>query len=63
LDTVQETNGITDMFPAIPYTYEMRAAYCKKVWGVNVRTEWPAIEFWGYNISSSSNIVFSNGVS
>ena len=63
MNTVQETNGVTDMFPSIPYTPQMRQDYCLKTWGLNVREDWPAIEFWGKNILSSSNIVFSNGVS
>ena len=51
------------MFPVLPYTDQMRADYCKKTWNVNIRGDWSAIEFWGRNISSASNIVFSNGVS
>ena len=50
------------MFPPIPYDYKMRAEYCQKTWGITPRLEWPAIEFWGRNISTASNIVFSNGV-
>ncbi len=51
------------MFPVIPYNEELREAYCKKVWGVNVRPEWTSMQFWGRDILSSSNILFSNGVS
>jgi dipeptidyl-peptidase II len=50
------------MFPVIPYNEELRQAYCKKTWNVDIRPEWPSIEFWGRNILSSSNIMFSNGV-
>ena len=62
MNTVQETNGKTDMFPVIPYNEQMREDYCKKTWGVDVRSEWTSIEFWGRDILSSSNIIFSNGV-
>jgi len=62
LNTVQETNGVNDMFPVLPYNEELRQAYCKKVWDVEIRTEWPPIQFWGRNILSSSNIIFSNGL-
>jgi hypothetical protein len=50
------------MFPVIPYNEELREAYCKKTWGINIQTEWPAVQYWGRDIKSSSNIVFSNGV-
>jgi dipeptidyl-peptidase-2 len=63
LNTVQETNGVTDMFPSLPYNDQMRSDYCKKTWNVNIRNDWTSIEFWGRNISTASNIVFSNGVS
>jgi hypothetical protein len=50
------------MFPPIPFTNEIREDYCKRVWNVSVREDWPSIQFWGRNISSATNIVFSNGV-
>lgn len=62
LNTVQETNGVTDMFPVIEYNEALRQAYCRKTWDVTVRTEWPAISFWGRDIKATSNIVFSNGL-
>ena len=51
------------MFPPLPYNDQMRSDYCKKTWNVNIRNDWTALQFWGRNISSASNIVFSNGVS
>lgn len=50
------------MFPPIPYNDQMRQDYCKKTWGLNVRKDWTAIQYWGRDIQSTSNIVFSNGV-
>lgn len=51
------------MFPVLPYNEELRQEYCQKTWGVEIRTEWPPIEFWGRNILTATNIIFSNGVS
>jgi dipeptidyl-peptidase-2 len=62
LNTIEETNGVSDMFPVIPYNEQMREDYCKKTWGVNIRSEWTEIQYWGRNIQSASNIVFSNGL-
>ena len=51
------------MFPVLQYNEDLRAQYCKKTWGVDqIRTEWPPIQFWGRNILSATNIIFSNGV-
>jgi dipeptidyl-peptidase-2 len=62
LNTVQESNGVTDMFPVMPYNEKLREEYCSKTWGVKVRQDWPSIEFWGKHIQTATNIVFSNGV-
>ncbi|RNA18807.1 dipeptidyl peptidase 2-like [Brachionus plicatilis] len=62
LNTVQETNGVSDMFPVISYNEELREQYCLKTWGVKVRKEWPSIQFWGKHIKTATNIVFSNGL-
>jgi len=39
----------------------MRAEYCQEKWGVAQRPGWSAIQLWGKDISSASNIIFSNG--
>lgn len=62
LNTVEETNGVTDMFPVIPYNDKLRQEYCKKTWNVNIRNDWTEIEYWGKNVATASNIVFSNGL-
>ena len=55
------TNNVTDMFAPLAWTLEMRDAYCMKTWGVEQRPNWFATSLWGKSISSSSNIIFSNG--
>nr|XP_039252936.1 dipeptidyl peptidase 2-like [Styela clava] len=57
----QGSTGKTDMFPLLPLTPEMRAEYCQKKYGVTPRVDWLDVQFWGANISSASNIIFSNG--
>jgi len=62
LNTVQETNGVTDMFPVLPYDEAAREAYCKKTWNVTPSDEWITVQYWGRDIKTATNIVFSNGL-
>ncbi|XP_055893979.1 dipeptidyl peptidase 2-like, partial [Biomphalaria glabrata] len=55
------SNSVTDMFPVLPWNPELRAAYCQKKYGITPRDNWTAVQFWGQNIKSASNIIFSNG--
>ncbi|KAK0041783.1 dipeptidyl peptidase 2 [Biomphalaria pfeifferi] len=55
------SNSVTDMFPILPWNPELRAAYCQKKYGITPRDNWTAVQFWGQNIKSASNIIFSNG--
>ena len=41
------TNNVTDMFPVLPWTQDMRREYCEKKWGISQRPDWPSVQFWG----------------
>ncbi|XP_048773904.2 dipeptidyl peptidase 2-like isoform X1 [Ostrea edulis] len=55
------SNNLTDMFPVLPFTEEIRGQYCLNKWGVAPRDLWSQAQFWAKNIKSASNVVFSNG--
>ncbi|XP_013418576.1 dipeptidyl peptidase 2-like isoform X1 [Lingula anatina] len=55
------SDGVSDMFPVLPFTLAMRTEYCQQRWNVTPRDNWTRINYWGPDIESSSNIVFSNG--
>jgi dipeptidyl-peptidase-2 len=52
------TNNKTDMFPAHSYD---PAQHCQQTWDTHSRPGWMATQFWGKDISTASNIIFSNG--
>lgn len=56
------TNNRTDMFPELPFTLEQRDDYCLKHWQIRPRNKWAKLSFWGKDIGSATNIVFSNGL-
>ncbi|XP_022094626.1 dipeptidyl peptidase 2-like [Acanthaster planci] len=56
------TNGVTDMFPVLPFTEQMREEYCLKKWNVVPKPTWLSVQMFGNDLSNtSSNIFFSNG--
>lgn len=55
------TNGIDDMFEPRSWNFREYSDDCFKQWGVRPRPTWITTVYGGRNISSHSNIVFSNG--
>ncbi|XP_065645101.1 dipeptidyl peptidase 2 isoform X2 [Hydra vulgaris] len=58
------SNNITDMFPHLDFTLEMRQHYCSKRWGLGYsRLNWLATQYWGSlnDIKKASRIIFPNG--
>ncbi|XP_008842416.1 lysosomal Pro-X carboxypeptidase isoform X2 [Nannospalax galili] len=55
------TNGIDDMFEPFHWDLKIFSDNCFNQWGVKPRPFWITTLYGGKNISSHSNIVFSNG--
>lgn len=55
------TNGIDDMFEPHLWNLTEYSDDCLRQWGVTPRPSWITTMYGGKNISSHSNIVFSNG--
>ncbi|XP_020373927.2 lysosomal Pro-X carboxypeptidase isoform X2 [Rhincodon typus] len=55
------SDGINDMFEPMPWDLQSYSDNCKKDWGLLPRPQWMTTVYGGKNISSHSNIVFSNG--
>ncbi|MEE6473119.1 hypothetical protein FKM82_009852 [Ascaphus truei] len=55
------TDGVNDMFEPQPWDLHSYSEECFKQWGIRPRESWITTMYGGKNISSHSNIVFSNG--
>ena len=41
------STNVTDMFPSLPFTLEMRKQYCESTYGVTPRNDWAALTVSG----------------
>ncbi|XP_014813850.1 PREDICTED: lysosomal Pro-X carboxypeptidase [Calidris pugnax] len=55
------TDGVNDMFEPQKWDFDALSEECYRLWGVRPRPSWILSVYGGKNISSHSNIVFSNG--
>ncbi|NXU81730.1 PCP carboxypeptidase, partial [Oreotrochilus melanogaster] len=55
------TDGVNDMFEPQKWDFRALSEECYKAWGVRPRPSWILSMYGGKNISSHSNIIFSNG--
>ncbi|XP_044297925.1 lysosomal Pro-X carboxypeptidase isoform X2 [Varanus komodoensis] len=55
------SDGINDMFEPQKWDFHAYSEECFKVWGVRPRPSWIPTLYGGKNISTHSNIIFSNG--
>nr|XP_025961859.1 lysosomal Pro-X carboxypeptidase isoform X2 [Dromaius novaehollandiae] len=55
------TDGVNDMFEPQKWDFDALSEECFRLWGVRPRPSWILSMYGGKNISSHSNIIFSNG--
>ncbi|XP_024072233.1 lysosomal Pro-X carboxypeptidase isoform X2 [Terrapene carolina triunguis] len=55
------TDGVNDMFEPRKWNFHVFSEECFKLWKVRPRPSWIPSVYGGKNISSHSNIIFSNG--
>ncbi|XP_077578716.1 lysosomal Pro-X carboxypeptidase [Stigmatopora nigra] len=55
------TDGVRDMFEPAEWNFQAFSDECHAMFGVRPRADWAGVVFGGKDISSHSNIIFSNG--
>ncbi|RMC07464.1 hypothetical protein DUI87_16936 [Hirundo rustica rustica] len=58
---LSSTDGVHDMFEPQKWDFDALSEECYRMWGVRPRLSWMLSMYGGKNISSHSNIIFSNG--
>ncbi|WAQ98686.1 PCP-like protein [Mya arenaria] len=56
------TNGQMDMFEPSPWNFTDFSEQCYKRWKTRPRPDWISTQYWGKQIQSVTNIIFSNGL-
>ncbi|XP_048773111.2 lysosomal Pro-X carboxypeptidase-like isoform X2 [Ostrea edulis] len=56
------SNGKTDMFEKSDWNFKSYSEGCLETWKVKPDIDWLETQYWGKNLSSASNIIFSNGL-
>ena len=56
------SNGKDDMFEPAPWDFDAYSKSCQKQWSVTPRPRWPITQYGGKNITTATNIIFSNGL-
>ncbi|ELR11692.1 prolylcarboxypeptidase isoform 2 preproprotein [Acanthamoeba castellanii str. Neff] len=54
--------GFSGFFPHATYNLTADIEQCRQKFGITLRPNWARIQYGGFNITSSSNIIFSNGL-
>lgn len=58
------STNVTDMFPPLDFTLDMRRHYCSRKWGLGFsRLDWLSTQYWGTldDIKKASRLIFPNG--
>ncbi|CAH8532368.1 unnamed protein product [Heterobilharzia americana] len=54
-------SGPVNIMPQVNWDLNTFSAYCQSRYGVIPRVNWSRVEFWSKSVSTSTNILFSNG--
>ena len=52
------SDGVSDMFPVVPWDFDVYSAECQKQWKATPRAQWIPLQFGAKNITAASNIIF-----
>ncbi|KAL4230609.1 hypothetical protein ACF0H5_010986 [Mactra antiquata] len=55
------SDGINDIFEPSPWNFTSYNETCYHTWKTVPRQDWISTQYWGKNLQTASNIIFSNG--